>query len=227
MARHSAPLDRTRAGSRVIPSTIQMEKKMQKRILNMAAALAALVTLTACSSNQANSVDTAQSQDSQVASSAPKAEQNIVEVAIGNGNFTTLVAAVKAAGLAETLMGAGPFTVFAPTDAAFAKLPKGTVESLLQDKEKLASILTYHVLPANVGAAAVIAGNGARPATVNGQTLDITVRDGKVFVNGANVVSADVTASNGVIHVIDEVLMPKAAPAAGPKSSPVVASARR
>lgn len=200
---------------------------MKKSIFNTAAALAAVITLTACSSNQANSVDTAMAQDTQAMSSAPKTEKNIVEVAVENGNFTTLVAAVKAAGLAETLMGPGPFTVFAPTDAAFAKLPKGTVESLLQDKKKLASILTYHVLPANVGAAAVIAGNGARPATVNGQTLDITVRDGKVFVNGANVVTADVTASNGVIHVIDEVLLPKAAPAAAPKSSPMVASDRR
>lgn len=120
--------------------------------------------------------------------------QNIVEVAVANGSFNTLVAAVKAAGLAETLMGPGPFTVFAPTDAAFSKLPAGTVQSLLADKQKLASILTYHVLSGKVSAGDVVAANGARPATVNGQALDIVVRDGKVYVNGVNVIIADVQA---------------------------------
>ncbi len=156
-----------------------------------------------------------------------KPMQNIVEVAVANGSFNTLVAAVKAAGLAETLMGPGPFTVFAPTDAAFAKLPAGTVQSLLADKDKLASILTYHVLSGKVSANDVVAGNGARPATVNGQSLDITVRDGKVYVNGANVVIADVQASNGVIHVIDAVLMPKPASTSAPKSVPEAASSAR
>jgi uncharacterized surface protein with fasciclin (FAS1) repeats len=149
------------------------------------------------------------------AQKAPHAKKapakNIVEVAVGAGTFTTLVAAVKAAGLAETLQGPGPFTVFAPSDAAFAKLPPGTVEALLADKAKLASILTYHVVPGKVMARDVVKARGATPTTVNGQPLDVVVRGGKVYVNGARVVSADVAASNGVIHVIDTVLMPKPA----------------
>ena len=138
--------------------------------------------------------------------------KNIVEVAVEAGSFTTLVAAVKAAGLAETLQGTGPFTVFAPTDAAFAKLPAGTVEALLADKEKLTSILTYHVVSGKVLAGDIVKANGATPTTVNGLPLDIVVRDGKVLVNGAQVATADIVASNGVIHVIDSVLLPAAAP---------------
>src|SRR5205085_35549 len=126
--------------------------------------------------------------------------------------FNTLVAEVKAAGLAETLQGPGPFTVFAPTDAAFAKLPAGTIDELLADKAKLASILTYHVVAGKVMAADIVKTNGATPTTVNGLPLDVVVRDGKVYVNGAQVVTADIAASNGVIHVIDAVLLPKAAP---------------
>jgi uncharacterized surface protein with fasciclin (FAS1) repeats len=140
------------------------------------------------------------------------ASKDIVQTAVDAGSFNTLVAAVKAAGLVETLKGKGPFTVFAPTDAAFAKLPAGTVEALLADPQKLASILTFHVVPGKVMAADIVKANGAKPATANGQSLDIVVRDGKVLVNGANVVTADVVASNGVIHVIDTVLIP-AAPA--------------
>ncbi len=139
--------------------------------------------------------------------------QNIVEVAVGAGSFNTLVAAVKAAGLVETLSGPGPFTVFAPSDAAFAKLPAGTIDALLADKAKLASILTYHVVSGKVTAADVVKMKGGTPKTVNGQPLDIVVRGGKVYVNGAQVISADIAASNGVIHVIDTVLMPTAAPA--------------
>src|SRR5687767_12752200 len=138
---------------------------------------------------------------------------DIIRVAAGNGQFNTLVAAVKAAGLVETLQGPGPFTVFAPTDAAFAKLPAGTVEALLQDKEKLASILTYHVVAGKVLAGDIVKANGATPKTVNGLPLDVVVRGGKVYVNGVNVVTADVQASNGVIHIIDAVLLPQAAPA--------------
>ena len=139
--------------------------------------------------------------------------KNIVQVAIEAGSFNTLVTAVKAAGLAETLQGPGPFTVFAPSDAAFAKLPAGTIESLLADKAKLASILTYHVVPGKVMAGDIVKANGATPTTVNGMPLDVVVRGGTVYVNGAQVVSADIAASNGVIHVIDAVLLPKAAPA--------------
>src|SRR4051794_34146504 len=137
--------------------------------------------------------------------------KNIVQVAVEAGNFNTLVAAVKAAGLVETLSGPGPFTVFAPTNAAFAKLPAGTIAALLADKERLTSILTYHVVSGKVMAADIVKSNGATPKTVNGLPLDIVVRDGKVYVSGVNVVTADVQASNGVIHVIDAVLLPQAA----------------
>lgn len=144
---------------------------------------------------------------------APVVEaKNIVETAVAAGSFKTLVAAVQAAGLAETLSGPGPFTVFAPTDEAFAALPAGTVESLLkpENKAKLVSILTYHVLPGKV-MAADIAGKTLEPATVEGATLKAAGgADGTVTINDAKVVTADVAASNGVIHVIDKVIMPPA-----------------
>jgi len=140
--------------------------------------------------------------------------KNIVEIAAEAGSFNTLVAAVKAAGLVETLSGKGPFTVFAPTDAAFAKLPAGTIDALLADKAKLTSILTFHVVAGKVMAADIIKANGATPTTVNGLPIDVVVRDGKVYVNGTQVITADIVASNGVIHVIDAVLLPSAVPAA-------------
>lgn len=164
------------------------------------AAVAALVTLPTLAS----------AQKSTHKEKAPM--KTIVQIAAEAGTFNTLVAAVKAAGLAETLQGPGPFTVFAPTDAAFAKLPAGTVESLLGDKPQLASILTFHVVSGKVMAGDILKGNGATPETVNGQPLDIVVRDGKVYVNGAQVVTADIVATNGVIHVIDSVLLPSAKP---------------
>jgi uncharacterized surface protein with fasciclin (FAS1) repeats len=135
-------------------------------------------------------------------------KNDIVAVASGAGSFNTLVAAVKAAGLVETLQGAGPFTVFAPTDEAFAKLPKGTVEELLkpENKAKLVSILTYHVVAGKVMAADV---KTMKAKTVNGQELDVKVSDSGVTVDNAKVVKTDVAASNGVIHVIDTVVMPK------------------
>jgi uncharacterized surface protein with fasciclin (FAS1) repeats len=172
---------------------------MSKPTLYALAAFAALVTLpTLASAQKPNHKE-----------KAPM--KNIVQVAAEAGSFNTLVAAVKAAGLAETLQGTGPFTVFAPTDAAFAKLPAGTVDALLADKQKLASILTYHVVSGKVMAADIVEAHGATPTTVNGQPVDIVVRDGKVFVNGAQVVMADIVATNGVIHVIDAVLLPTAA----------------
>ena len=136
------------------------------------------------------------------------ASGDIVAVASGAGSFNTLVAAVKAAGLVETHQGTGPFTVFAPTDEAFAKLPAGTVESLLkpENKEKLVAILTYHVVAGKVMAADV---KTMQAKTVNGKELSIIVADGKVTVDKANVVKTDVAASNGVIHVIDTVVLPK------------------
>lgn len=130
---------------------------------------------------------------------------NIVEVATNAGSFNTLVAAVQAAGLAETLSGPGPFTVFAPTDEAFAKLPEGTVEGLLEDKEQLTKILTYHVVPGKVMAADVQSLDKA--TTVEGSDLKIDASSG-VKVNDATVTQADIEADNGVIHVIDTVLLP-------------------
>ena len=132
---------------------------------------------------------------------------DIVAVASGAGNFTTLVAAIKAAGLVATLQGAGPFTVFAPTDDAFAKLPKGTVDGLLkpENKKKLTDLLTYHVVPGKVMAADV---KTMKAKTVNGQELDVQVNAGAVTVNKAKVTKTDIAASNGVIHVIDSVVMP-------------------
>ena len=143
--------------------------------------------------------------------SAMKTDKTIVDIAVENGSFKTLVAALKAADLVGALQGKGPFTVFAPTDAAFAKLPAGTVDALLKDPKKLASILTYHVVSGEVMAADVIKAKAVKPATLNGAALDIQVRDGKVFVNGAQGVIADVAASNGVIHAIDTVVLPPAA----------------
>lgn len=130
---------------------------------------------------------------------------NIVDVAVSNSSFTTLVAAVRAAGLVDTLSGPGPFTVFAPTDDAFAKLPAGTVEGLLADKDKLTAVLTYHVLAGKVSAADAATVTSA--TTVQGGELAIDASDG-VKVNDATVVIADVAADNGVIHAIDTVLIP-------------------
>lgn len=142
--------------------------------------------------------------------SAQKTDKTIVDVAVSNGSFTTLVAALKAANLVDALQAKGPFTVFAPTDAAFAKLPAGTVDALLKDPAKLGAILKYHVVTGRVMAADVVKANGARPATLNGAPLDIKVKDGSVYVNGAQVTLADVAGSNGVIHVIDSVVLPPA-----------------
>jgi uncharacterized surface protein with fasciclin (FAS1) repeats len=136
--------------------------------------------------------------------------RDLVTVAVEAGSFTTLVKAVEAAGLVEVLRGEGPFTVFAPTDEAFARLPEGTLESLLGDPEGLREILTYHVVPGRITAEQVVGMGGAEPATVQGGSLSIVVRDGGVYVDGARVVSADVMASNGVIHVIDAVILPGA-----------------
>lgn len=133
--------------------------------------------------------------------------KTIVDVAAGNPDFSTLVTAVKAAGLVETLSGDGPFTVFAPTNEAFAKLPAGTVEDLLkpENKEKLVAVLTYHVVPGKVMAADVVKLDSAK--TVNGKAVDIDTASG-VKVDNATVTATDVAASNGVIHVIDTVILP-------------------
>jgi len=142
-------------------------------------------------------------------SSHAKKGKDIVETAVSAGSFNTLVAAVKAAGLVDTLKGEGPFTVFAPTDEAFAKLPAGTVENLLKPEniEQLKAVLTYHVVPGKVLAADVVKLSEA--ATVQGGKVAIRTADGKVTVDGAQVVKTDIGTANGVIHVIDTVILPK------------------
>lgn len=139
---------------------------------------------------------------------ANKAQSDIVDTAVAAGSFNTLAAALEAADLIGALKGQGPFTVFAPTDAAFAKLPDGTVEALLkpENKEQLVAVLTYHVVPAKVKASDVVKLNSA--STLQGSEVDIEVRDGVVYIDDAAVTQADVMASNGVIHVIDSVILP-------------------
>lgn len=145
------------------------------------------------------------------ATAAPKPApaKDIVDTAVAAGSLKTLAAALQAAGLIETLKGPGPFTVFAPTDEAFAKLPAGTLDSLLEpaNKEKLVAILTYHVVSGKILAAQVVKMNSAK--TVNGQSISISATGGTVRVDTAKVVNTDIVCSNGVIHVIDSVLMPK------------------
>ncbi|MBT6032709.1 MAG: fasciclin domain-containing protein [Kordiimonadaceae bacterium] len=145
---------------------------------------------------------------STIAPTFAQMKNDIVDTAIAAGSFKTLVAAVQAAGLVDTLKSDGPFTVFAPTDAAFEALPVGTVESLLkpENKDTLVKILTYHVVSGKV-MSADIAGQTLSPATVEGSTVDINATNG-VMINGANVITADIETSNGVIHVIDKVIMP-------------------
>lgn len=133
---------------------------------------------------------------------------DIVTVASNAGTFNTLVAAVKAAGLADILQNDGPFTVFAPTDAAFAKLPRGAIEALLADNDKLKAVLTYHVVPGSLMASDIVKMGAGEIETVNGAPVQVTLRDGKVFVDGAKVVSTNIIASNGIIHVIDAVIVP-------------------
>ncbi len=178
------------------------------RIATIAVAGLAALTLAACgsSSDATPSSSAPAPTSSSAAASTPATPGTVVDVAAANPDFTTLVAAVKAAGLAETLSGTGPFTVFAPTNEAFAALPAGLLDKLLlpENKAVLAKILTYHVVAANVPSSDVVAGD---VATVEGSKLTITT-DGGIKVGGATVVTPDVAASNGVIHVIDAVLVP-------------------
>lgn len=148
-----------------------------------------------------------------VAAAGPVAAQeapagDIVQVAAEAGSFGTLLRAAEAAGLVDVLRGPGPFTVFAPTDEAFAKLPEGALAALLQDREQLAAVLTYHVVPGRVTAEQVLASGQLNPASVQGQRLNIVVKDGAVRVDEATVVATDIMATNGVIHVIDAVVLP-------------------
>ncbi len=141
------------------------------------------------------------------AASYASAKADIVDTAVTAGSFNTLVTAVKAADLVDTLKGTGPFTVFAPNDAAFAKVPAADLQALLKDKAALGKVLTYHVVAGKVMASDVVKLTSAK--TVQGQELKIAVKDGVVYVDGAKVISTDIETSNGVIHVIDSVVLPK------------------
>ncbi len=180
---------------------------------NYASALASCaVFMMACGSEMPAPASADSAGEQGAASPATQAAaptSNLVETATAAGSFTTLVAAVKAAGLAETLSGPGPFTVFAPTDDAFAKLPPGTVEGLLkpENKSKLVAILTYHVVPGALMAKEVL--GASKLKTVQGQELSVSTKGSDVMVDGAKISKTDIAASNGVIHVIDSVVMPK------------------
>ncbi|MFZ2516060.1 MAG: fasciclin domain-containing protein [Candidatus Lutibacillus vidarii] len=188
------------------------------KLASVAALAAAALTLAACGSSSEPAATPTPS--ATTSSAAPTSEEpmpaakDIVDTAVGAGQFTTLATALTAAGLVDTLKGAGPFTVFAPTDDAFAKLPAGTLDTLLADpKGALTKILTYHVVPGKVMAADVVKMDGAKDKTVNGAELTIKVSGSDVMLMDATgasvkVVKTDVTASNGVIHVIDGVLLP-------------------
>lgn len=190
--------------------------KIMRRTTLVAVAAAAALTLAACSSSsdETTSSDPAASEAAAVAdeaetdmeAEAPAGAGTIVDIASATDGFGTVVAAIQAAGLTETLAGEGPFTVFAPTDEAFAALPAGLVDALLlpENKDALTKILTYHVVPGTVMAADITDGD---VATVEGQNVTLSTADG-VTVNGAKVVQADIVADNGVIHVIDAVIVP-------------------
>lgn len=176
------------------------------KILALAGSFLAMGLWTACS---APKEETTEETVVEVVEETPAPSNTVVDIAIGSPDHTTLVAAVQAAGLAETLSGEGPFTVFAPTNAAFEALPAGTVEGLLkpESKDALTGILTYHVVAGNVMSGDL--SDGQVVTTVNGQTLTVSIKDGKVMIGGATVVAADLAGSNGVVHVIDSVLLPK------------------
>lgn len=181
--------------------TFQMKKL---NVLSLAAATAFSIFLVGCGTAPKESVEEEKSIEEVV--EAPK---TVVDIAVASPDHTTLVAAVSAAGLVQTLNGVGPFTIFAPTNAAFAALPDGTVETLLlpENKDQLSGILTYHVVAGNVMAADL--SDGQVVPTVNGQNLTVSIAEGKVMINGATVTAADLAGSNGVIHVVDTVLLPE------------------
>jgi len=180
-------------------------------------AIASLIALTshamagdcASSSSKSNTASAVMASNQGHATAMKAEASDIVTTAINAGSFNTLVAAVKAAGLVETLQGPGPFTVFAPNDAAFAKVPKEALDALLADKAKLTSVLTYHVVAGKVMAADAIKLDGKEAATVNGKSFKVAVKNGEVMVDNSKVIATDIPCSNGVIHVIDTVIMPK------------------
>jgi uncharacterized surface protein with fasciclin (FAS1) repeats len=189
-----------------------MTKHRGRAVTALSLVAVAGLTIAACSSGDSSSESSSASPSTTAAAAMSTAPKTIVDIAAANSDFSTLVSAVKAAGLAETLTGSGPFTVFAPTESAFAKLPAGTLDSLVkpENKQQLSNILTYHVVPAKVMAGDVKPG---AVKTVNGAELTIAVNGPNVTLtdgqgNAANVVKADIAGSNGVIHVIDSVLLP-------------------
>jgi len=190
--------------------------KIRRGVVLLSTLTAAVLVLGACSSDDDDeSKSSTETTVKAPATTAPAASsQTIVAIAAGNPDFTTLVQAVQAAGLAETLSGPGPFTVFAPTNEAFAKLPAGTLDTLLkpENKDQLANILKYHVIPSEVLSTAIKPGS-TKVKTVQGEELTVTSENGKVTItdakgNTVNVVKVDIEGSNGVIHVIDGVLLP-------------------
>ncbi len=188
-------------------------------------ALVAVLALAACAPAATPAPTAAPTNTPMPMPTNTPAPQTIVDIAVADGRFTTLVAAVQAAGLVETLAGEGPFTVFAPTDEAFAKLPAGTLEELLkpENKQQLTDILLYHVVPGKVMAADVV--NLSEAETALGEKVSIKVEDGKVFINDAQVILTDIEASNGVIHVIDTVILPPSMTAETPKDIVDIAAA--
>lgn len=192
--------------------------KMSKRILIGAFLVFAVAAVTARAQDMGGQQNTGTSGQQSAQAQSPQSAGDIVETATKAGKFTILVKALEAAGLTETLRGQGPYTVFAPTDEAFAKLPAGTLESLLkpENKEQLRAILLYHVVPGRVTSSEVAKMTEAK--TAQGETLRIRASDGAVKVDDATVTQADIAASNGVIHIIDSVLLPKGASKAQPKT---------
>lgn len=175
------------------------------KILSLAVACSAAVFAVSCDNKSTETEETTEVVEEVV----EEVSNTVVDIAVGSPDHTTLVAAVSAAGLVETLSGDGPFTVFAPTNAAFAALPEGTVDNLLKPemKDQLTGVLTYHVVAGNVLSGDL--SDGQVVTTLNGQELTVSIKDGKVMINGATVVAADLAGTNGVVHVIDAVLLPK------------------
>jgi uncharacterized surface protein with fasciclin (FAS1) repeats len=190
----------------VFVKKIFMQKTFSSLMLAMAISVSGFV---ACGDAETTTTDAAaETSNVDTATMVAPAAKDVVDIAIGSPDHTTLVSAVTAAGLVETLKGAGPFTVFAPTNAAFNALPAGTVDGLLkpESKDALTKILTYHVVSGSVKAADLK--DGQKVKTLQGEELTVSIKDGKVMINGANVTTADLEGSNGVVHVIDAVLMP-------------------
>lgn len=187
----------------------KLSKMKKLRLLSIAFLGLASTAMISCGGAKEEAATTDSTTVVEVAPAPVEAPKTVVDIAVGSADHSTLVTAVTTAGLVETLSGTGPFTIFAPTNAAFAALPAGTVETLLkpESKDKLTSILTYHVVAGNVLAADLT--DGQKVTTLNGQELTVAIKDGVVTINGAKVTAADLAGSNGVIHVVDAVLLPK------------------